>query len=253
VTDSDNLLFHPGYPRANGYDAGWVLENLMGPHPLWLMEGLTNRLPISPGMRVLDLGCGTALTSIFLAQEFGAQVWAADLWIDAEENAARVREAGVEGRVVPVHAEAHALPFSPDQFDAIVSVDAYHYFGTDDLYIGAIVRCLREGGQIGIVVPGVREELHGDVPAALRPHWEWEFCSFHSPSWWRRHWEKSGKVRVDHAEEVEDGWADWLRFDEVTALHGEGWRQEGAHRSAAMLRADRGETLCFSRVVATKA
>ena len=32
-------------------------------------------------------------------------------------------------------AEAHDLPFSDGFFDAMISVDAYHYFGTDDLYL----------------------------------------------------------------------------------------------------------------------
>ena len=45
-------------------------------------------LPIEPGTRVLDLGCGRAMTSIFLAREFGAEVWATDLWIAAEDNEA---------------------------------------------------------------------------------------------------------------------------------------------------------------------
>jgi len=37
-------------------------------------------------MRVLDLGCGKALSSIFLAKEYGTQVWATDLWISATDN-----------------------------------------------------------------------------------------------------------------------------------------------------------------------
>ena len=39
-----------------------------------------NATGLEPGMRVLDLGCGKGLSSIFLAKEFGVQVWAADLW-----------------------------------------------------------------------------------------------------------------------------------------------------------------------------
>ncbi len=40
----------------------------------------------APGLRVLDLGCGRASSSIFLCREFGVQVWAADLWFSASEN-----------------------------------------------------------------------------------------------------------------------------------------------------------------------
>ena len=116
----EHPLFHPRYVRSNDYDADWVYENQMGPHALWLLESLTEVLPIEPGMRVLDLGCGRALTSVFLAREFGAEVWATDLWIAAEDNEARIRAAGLEHLVHAVHAEAHHLPYAPDQFDVIV-------------------------------------------------------------------------------------------------------------------------------------
>jgi cyclopropane fatty-acyl-phospholipid synthase-like methyltransferase len=80
-----NSLQHPRYPRSNNYDPQWVIDNQMGPNALWLIEALTEAMQITPGMRVLDLGCGTALTSIFLAREFGAQVWATDLWIEGRQ------------------------------------------------------------------------------------------------------------------------------------------------------------------------
>jgi cyclopropane fatty-acyl-phospholipid synthase-like methyltransferase len=31
----------------------------------------------------MDLGCGKAITTIFLVQEFRLQVWATDLWVSA--------------------------------------------------------------------------------------------------------------------------------------------------------------------------
>jgi 2-polyprenyl-3-methyl-5-hydroxy-6-metoxy-1,4-benzoquinol methylase len=60
-----------GYPRASAYSPQWVLESLMGPNVLWLAEALSQRLELRPGMRVLDMGCGKAISSIFLAKEFG--------------------------------------------------------------------------------------------------------------------------------------------------------------------------------------
>ena len=134
--------FTPRYVRSNAYEAQWVFDNLMGPRPLWLMESLCEVMALEPGIRVLDLGCGTALTSIFLAREFSVQVWATDWWIDASDNHKRIVAAGVEDLVTPIHAEAHGLPFERGFFDAIVSVDAYHYFGTSDLLSGLHVRPL---------------------------------------------------------------------------------------------------------------
>src|SRR5690349_6128757 len=93
------------YPRAAAYDARWVLENLMGPNVLWLTEALSQAMDLQPGMRVLDLGCGRAVSSIFLAKEFAVQVWATDLWIAASDNWQRITAAGMSDSVFPIHAE----------------------------------------------------------------------------------------------------------------------------------------------------
>jgi cyclopropane fatty-acyl-phospholipid synthase-like methyltransferase len=66
-------LHHPRYPRSDGYDLDWVVANQMGPNALWLTESLCEVMPIEPGAKVLDLGCGTAMSSILLAREFGAR------------------------------------------------------------------------------------------------------------------------------------------------------------------------------------
>src|SRR5262249_1342271 len=111
------------FPRAHQYSEEWVREGAMGSHPLWIAEWLANDLGLQPGMRVLDLGCGKAKSSIFLAREFGAEVWATDLWVSAAENWQRIRDAGLETRVIPIRADAHALPFAPEFFDAITALD----------------------------------------------------------------------------------------------------------------------------------
>jgi methylase of polypeptide subunit release factors len=66
------------FPRSARYDPLWMLENLMGPNPLWLAESLSQIMELEPDTRVMDQGCGKAITSIFLAQEFQLQVWATD-------------------------------------------------------------------------------------------------------------------------------------------------------------------------------
>ncbi len=245
-------LQHPRYVRSNNYDPAWITKNQMGPNVLWLTESLTELMNIEPGMKVLDLGCGTALSSIFLAKEFGARVWATDLWVAAADNQTRIVEAGVSDLVTPIHAEAHTLPFAADFFDVIVSMDAYQYFGTADLYLGYIAEFLREGGQIGAVMPALKTELGQDIPTALAPFWEWDFCSWHGPAWWRHHWAKTGKVAVDHADLIEDGWRDWLQFNDYITPFVEGWWIDDCVATDAMLKADRGENLGFTRIAATK-
>jgi SAM-dependent methyltransferase len=105
------------YPRTEKYDNNWVSENWMGPNPLWLLEELCEHIELKPGMKVLDMGCGKGITSVFLAKEFGVTVFANDLWISATENLKRFEEAGVAELVFPIHAEAHALPYAEGFFD----------------------------------------------------------------------------------------------------------------------------------------
>ncbi len=203
----------PRFPRSAAYDEAWVTANRMGPNVLWLAESLTQRMPLAAGERVLDLGCGKAISSIFLAREFGAEVWATDLWIKPTGNWERIREAGLEGRVHPIHAEAHALPYAEGFFDAIVSLDAYQYFGTDDLYLQEVLRFLRPGGRIGVVCPAFRRELGpDDVPAHLAGVYRQDWHCFHSPAWWRDHWRKTGLVEALHADEPPETDAIWAEF-----------------------------------------
>ncbi len=69
------------YKRSNKYDMEFLKTNMMGPNCVKIIEELTNKMEITSNMKILDLGCGTGLTSIYLAKEFGATVFAADLWI----------------------------------------------------------------------------------------------------------------------------------------------------------------------------
>lgn len=248
-----SLLVEPRFPRASTYDADWILRNQMGPNALWLTEWLTQAMPLSPGMRVLDLGCGKGLSSIFLAREFGAQVWATDLWIKPTDNWARIEAEGLGGQVFPIHAEAHALPFAERFFDAIVCVDAYAYFGTDDLYLSYLHRFVRPQGQIGIVVPGLRQDLGGPVPEHLTRRqqsggvfWGPDCWSFHTAAWWREHWARTGLVEVQVADALPGGIDLWRRWDRAVQASG------GGHfpSDAEVLEADGGRYLGFVRMVA---
>jgi cyclopropane fatty-acyl-phospholipid synthase-like methyltransferase len=225
-----------------------MLQNLMGPNAVWLAEALSQVMSLEPGMRVLDMGCGRAISSIFLAKEFDLQVWATDLWVTASDNWQRICTAGLQNRVFPIHAEAHALPFADGFFDALISLDAYHYFGTDDLYLASFSRFVKAGGHIGIVVPGLQHEFTAGLPSHLGRYWHPEYWSFHSPDWWRTHWERSGTVEVEVADMVPRGWEHWLRWLRVAGEHGFPTNEE----EATMLQIDAGRNLGFTRVVARR-
>src|SRR5450755_3340851 len=107
---SDNPLASARFPLSAKYNPEWVLASISGAaNPLWLSEWLATAMDLLPGMRILDLGCGRAVSSIFLRREFGVEVWATDLWFSAAENIQRVRDAGFEDGVFPLSADARSL------------------------------------------------------------------------------------------------------------------------------------------------
>jgi cyclopropane fatty-acyl-phospholipid synthase-like methyltransferase len=189
----------------------------------------------------LDLGCGLAASSIFLRREYGVQVWATDLWFGASENLHRIRDAGVDDGVFPIHADARSLPFAADFFDAAVSIDSFPYYGTDDLYLNYIARFVRVGGAVGIAGAGLMQEIEGPVPDHLRAWWEPGMWCLHSAAWWRRHWERTGLVTLDVADTMPDGWQAWLEWQRAVA-------PENVTEIEAV-QADRGRFMGYVRLV----
>src|SRR6266536_387939 len=169
---SDNRLIAPRFPRSSRYHPDWLVAHASGgANSLWIAEWLASALDLKPGMRVLDLGCGRASSSIFLRREFGVQVWATDLSFSVSENIQRIRDAGVEDGVFPIHADARSLPFAAEFFDAIVCIDSFVYYGTDDLYLKSLARFVKPGGQVGIAGAWLMREIEGSIPGHLREWW----------------------------------------------------------------------------------
>jgi SAM-dependent methyltransferase len=245
---SNDWLADERFPRSSAYNPEWVLAGISGgANSLWLTEWLSEAMHLRPGMRVLDLGCGRGASSIFLHREFGVEVWATDLWFDATERLSRIRDAGVGDAVFPIHADARALPFAAGFFDAVLSIDSFVYYGTDDLYANYLARFVSPGGQIGIVGARLVGEFDGPVPEHLRSWWEPSMAWLRSAQWWHQHWQRSGVLEVELADTMPEGWQLWLDWQqascpnnqtEIDALAADHDRHLGYVRVLARSRAD---------------
>ncbi|WP_461126530.1 SAM-dependent methyltransferase [Spirosoma aerophilum] len=241
----EDLFATTQFPRSSSYHPEWIKAGVSGgANPLWLTEWLAQALDLRPGMRILDLGCGRAMSSIFLHREFGVQVWAVDLLCSVSENLQRIRHAGFQEGVFPLRADARALPFGADFFDAVVSVDSFVYYGTDDLFLHDLVRFIKPGGQLGIVGAGLMQEIETRVPDHLNEWWTPDLWCLHSAPWWKRHWERTGLVDVEVADSLTDGWRLWHRWHSAIAPDNQ--------VELAALEADAGRYLGYTRLVGRK-
>lgn len=230
--------------KTEKYDKDFLKENMMGPNSMMILEELLNEIPLKAGMRVLDLGCGNGLTSVFLAKEYGVQVFALDLWISATENYRRFLKNGVDDLIIPIHADAQDMPFAEEFFDAVVSVDAYHYVGNNDTFFPEKVRpLLKKDGIAAIAVPGMKYEVHENIPEEMKPYWEEEaLAMWHSIEWWRPKFEKGlDNLRIWEMSCFSQAWKDWLGTDNPYAAE-----------DRKMLQADGGRYMNLIGIVGTR-
>ena len=200
------------------YRKYFTKEYLMGPNSFRLLDELISRRPEGVCFhRTLDLGCGYALTSLFIANETDAEhVYAFDLWVPATENYRRIRENGLEDRIIPIHGDAMDMPFAQDYFDAIVSVDAYHYFGCKEgIFTDKILPYVRKGGSVMIAVPGLKEQPQGELKQLFETWAEGDDSElFKTAVWWKKLLkDECGdrcRIEVKEADCYDIAWQEWF-------------------------------------------
>jgi cyclopropane fatty-acyl-phospholipid synthase-like methyltransferase len=232
------------FPRSAKYDLEWVKDHSIGENVLFNLESLMQVLPVEPGMRVLDLACGKAISSIFLAKEFNVQVWAVDEAIPATENYRRIIEHDCENKIFPLQLNARDLPFPKGFFDLVIVIDSYTYFGTDDKYLAYICKFLKPGGSIGIVDVCFRQEIEtfDQVPEFLQKDYQSYWYFVHAIDWWQKLWEKTGLVKITCAEELP--YSDLIRKQYIQDFH-----DKPSEPFAKAMRQDTQDQISFFRLV----
>lgn len=207
------LLLPERFPRSSTYDPVWVLSLDMGPNPLWQLEELWPDLYLEPGQRVLDIGSGRGATAVFLAREAGVSVDALDLWVSAEAAGETYHAAGVDHLVRALHGDVRTMELPEAEYDAIVSLDAWEYFGTDVHFLPRLIAALKPGGVLGFATPSLREDPYLTDPLpVLADLAKFEVLSWHPTAWWAKHTQLTGNLTEVRAWVPADSLDLWLRW-----------------------------------------
>ena len=111
-------------------------------------EQFFRRLGVTPGTRLLDVGCGAGQLALIAARA-GAEVTGCDIatnWI--EKARARAAAAGLD--VTFEEGDAEALPYDDAQFDVVVSLIGAMFASRPDLVAAELTRVCRPGGMIAM-------------------------------------------------------------------------------------------------------
>jgi SAM-dependent methyltransferase len=174
------------------------------------------KFPITPGERVLDLGCGFGRHAFEVLRR-GANVVAVD-WAPEEvaQTNAMFRAMQATGEAAPdltataVRGDLTALPFPDGSFDAVIASEVLEHIPADAAAFAEIARVVRPGGRVAVTVPrfwpervcwALSRDYH-DVPgghvriytgdvvstrmldAGLTPTGAHHAHALHSPYWW---------------------------------------------------------------------
>ena len=135
-----------GYPPELAQVPDAAAESFAGVANPWALGRL------SPGERVLDLGCGAGTDSLVAAQMVGVQgrVTGIDM---TPEMLAKARSAAAQAgasNVDFVEGEIEALPFADETFDVVISNGVVDLIPDKDAVFDEIYRVLAPGGRIQI-------------------------------------------------------------------------------------------------------
>ncbi|HUD35818.1 MAG TPA: methyltransferase domain-containing protein [Streptosporangiaceae bacterium] len=116
-------------------------------------------LPIQPGDRLLDLGCGGGRHA-FEAARRGARVVAVDLDRSELAQVTAIFAAMAEAGEIPdgasgmaVAGDATSLPFPDGSFDKVIAAEVLEHLPADQIAMNEIARILRPGGVAAVTVP----------------------------------------------------------------------------------------------------
>jgi len=201
---------------ANEKNLALLKETMWGPNGIRQAEELASHFRVTKDMKILDLGSGMGLSSLYLAQEYGAEVFATDLFADPTLNHERFQSLGIADKIVPMILDATLpLPFAKGYFDVIFSVGAYNMFGDNEEMLPKLIPYVKKGGYIAVAFPGLKYDFGGNVPPEMKPFWDIPEVARYvrGIEWWKDLFRKAEGIEIVNLSEMvchDIAWQEYL-------------------------------------------
>jgi ubiquinone/menaquinone biosynthesis C-methylase UbiE len=136
----------------------WAAEGKgeeMEAHHISITEQTLALMDLTPGDRVLDLGCGAGWASRLMAKEVAngdspGQVVGIDV---ADEMIRRARAGSVDfDNVMFVVGSAQQIPWEENYFDKVLSVESFYYYADQERALAELFRVMAPKGHLYILI-----------------------------------------------------------------------------------------------------
>ncbi|MEC9445957.1 MAG: methyltransferase domain-containing protein, partial [Chloroflexota bacterium] len=156
------------------------------PHPEAMEhtnEIMAQAVHLSPGIRVLDLGCGYGSTARYLAKNYGCPVTATNISENELELAwDRTLEAGLGELIEYEYGDFHDLIYADDSFHVVWSQEAFLHAADKSKVLSECRRVLVPGGTLAftdiLVRSGTPEADRTRIYDRVKSPDMWDLCDY---------------------------------------------------------------------------
>ena len=137
---------------AASYGKGLIASRVHLRNHIKRISAIADILQVSEGNSVLEVGVGTGIHAEWICRNSGAELTGVDISRNMLKEAEK-RLGSIKGVKKLLVADATALPFEPDSFDAAFSVGTIHYVPSPEKMVKEMARVIKPGGRIAIMAP----------------------------------------------------------------------------------------------------